>query len=116
MYGASTATERSRLGGASTMNPCPWSSDATAFQLDASAQAPWTRTIVGFGMWFPRGCSGRDAARATLLVVPLGQPERGAAQPPPSSASASAMRQALAIVVTQGFTLPLVGRREASAT
>ena len=50
MYGASIAAPRSRFGGVSTVKPWLCSSVATAFQLDPSAQAPWTRTIVGFGM------------------------------------------------------------------
>src|SRR6478752_4395494 len=48
MYGASIATDRSRLVGARTVKPWLCSSVATAFQLEASAHAPWTRTIVGF--------------------------------------------------------------------
>jgi hypothetical protein len=39
--------------GTSNAEPEPpriWSSVDTAFQLDPSAQAPWTRTIVGFGV------------------------------------------------------------------
>ena len=44
------AAPRSRFGGAKTVKSWLRSSDATAFQLDPSAQAPWTRTIVGFGM------------------------------------------------------------------
>src|SRR4051794_24726803 len=47
MYGASIGTDRRRLGGASTAYPSLCSAEATAFQLEASAQAPWTRTIVG---------------------------------------------------------------------
>ena len=58
-YGASVATPRSRFGGVRTVNPWPCSSDETAFQLEPSAQAPWTSTIVGFGMWRPFAGSGR---------------------------------------------------------
>ena len=39
-----------RLGGVRTVKPWLWSSTETAFQLDPSAQAPWTRTMVGFDM------------------------------------------------------------------
>ena len=63
MYGASIATPRSRFGGASTVKPWLCSSVATAFQLDASAQAPWTRTIVGFGICF--------SLRLSELAVPI---------------------------------------------
>ena len=49
-YSASDATPCSRFGGARTVKPWPCRSVATAFQLDASAHAPWTRTIVGFGI------------------------------------------------------------------
>src|SRR5262245_22645202 len=31
--------------------PCRSSRDVTAFQLDESAKAPWTRTTVGFGVF-----------------------------------------------------------------
>src|SRR5215813_1780766 len=47
MYAASPVTPRSRLGGTRTVKPRPCKSDVTAFQLAPSAQAPWTRTIVG---------------------------------------------------------------------
>jgi hypothetical protein len=50
MYAPSVATPRSRFGGAKTVKPWFCSSDATEFQLDPSAHAPCTRTIVGFGM------------------------------------------------------------------
>jgi hypothetical protein len=50
MYGASVLTARRRFGGARTVKSWLCSSAATAFQLDASAHAPWTRTIVGFGV------------------------------------------------------------------
>jgi hypothetical protein len=64
MYGASIATARSRFGGASTVKPWLWSSDATAFQLDASAHAPWTRTMVGFGTELSsRSFQGRQGRR-----------------------------------------------------
>src|SRR3984957_19306535 len=53
-YGASIATARSRLGGVSTVKPWLCNSDATAFQLEPSAHAPWTRTIVGFGIFVSR--------------------------------------------------------------
>ena len=62
MYGASIGTARSRFGGASTVKPWLWSSDATAFQLDASAHAPWTRTMVGFGMDSPVMVAGASSA------------------------------------------------------
>jgi hypothetical protein len=53
MYAASPATPRSRFGGAKTVKPRPRRPVATAFQLDASAQAPWTRTMVGCGILNP---------------------------------------------------------------
>ena len=48
--GGIDATPRSRFGGVRTVNPWPCSSVDTAFQLEPSAHAPWTRTMVGFGM------------------------------------------------------------------
>ena len=42
-------TPRSRFGGVNTGKPWLRSADATAFQLDPSAHAPCTNTIVGFG-------------------------------------------------------------------
>jgi hypothetical protein len=56
-YAASAATPRSRFGGARTVKSWLCSPAATAFQLDASAHAPWTRTIVGFGSLPPVGPS-----------------------------------------------------------
>src|ERR1700750_2570445 len=81
MYGASIATARSRFVGARTVNPWPWSSDATAFQLDASAQAPWTRTMVGFGIWCLLqvagfGSAGRPYRRPSSLRAPPFTPSR----------------------------------------
>src|SRR5215510_13930501 len=48
-YAASPDRDRSGLGIARTTYPSSWSREATLLQLDASAQAPCTRTIVGFG-------------------------------------------------------------------
>jgi hypothetical protein len=47
MYAASAATPRSGLGGAATFGPPPSSSAMTPAQLELSAQAPWTKTMVG---------------------------------------------------------------------
>ena len=38
---------RSGFGGAVTVRPFACSRSITPFQLDASAKAPWTRTMVG---------------------------------------------------------------------
>src|SRR4029453_19365083 len=53
IYGASIETPRNRLVGARTVKSSLWRGDVTAFQLEASAHAPWTRTIVGLGMFLP---------------------------------------------------------------
>src|SRR6188472_3441257 len=66
MYGASTETERSRFGGARTVKPWLWSSVATGFQLDASAHAPWTRTMVGCGMESPVMVAHASRSRRSL--------------------------------------------------
>src|SRR6476659_3228668 len=46
-YGASVVTPRRRFGGVRTVKPWPCSSAETAFQLEPSAQAPWTSTMLG---------------------------------------------------------------------
>src|SRR4051794_33858514 len=63
MYAESVATPRSRFGGPKTVKPWLCSSDATAFQLDASAHAPCTRTIVGLGMSVSLASSERGCVR-----------------------------------------------------
>src|ERR1700733_10659719 len=79
-YGASIATARSRLGGVSTVKPWLRSSEATAFQLEPSAHAPWTRTIVGFGMsvsrweWSSSVCGPRLLSDAYPLVISVTEP------------------------------------------
>ena len=47
MTAASAATPRSVFGSATTEWPAAWRRWITPVQLEASAQAPWTRTIVG---------------------------------------------------------------------
>jgi hypothetical protein len=49
-YGASVVTPRRRFGGVRTVKPWPCSSVETPFQLEPSAQAPCTSTIVGFAI------------------------------------------------------------------
>src|SRR5690242_19140994 len=102
MYGASIATARRRFGGARTVNPWLCSPVATAFQLDASAQAPWTRTMVGFGICSPlrlsefggadppyrRGCAGRPSA----CGAPFGRPTRRQHPPRAACLGAAALR------------------------
>src|SRR6478736_5023605 len=58
MTAASAPTPRSVFGRATTVRPLAWSRVMTPVQLDASAQAPWTRTIVGVsGIWqHPKPC------------------------------------------------------------
>src|SRR3954470_5814421 len=63
MYAESVATPRSRFGGPKTVKPWLCSSDATAFQLDASAHAPCTRTTVGLGMSVSLASSERGCVR-----------------------------------------------------
>src|SRR4051794_41111878 len=47
-YATSLSSERSGIAGASTRYPSFCRRSITWLQLDASAQAPWTSTTVGF--------------------------------------------------------------------
>jgi hypothetical protein len=60
MYAASIETPRNRFVGANTVKSSFCRCDTTAFQLEASAHAPWTRTIVGLGMSYSIGSSEHD--------------------------------------------------------
>src|SRR6476620_10089108 len=69
MYGASIETPRNRLVGARTVKSSRCRGDMTAFQLEASAHAPWTRTIVGLGMCLPyRPSDHEDTAKIAWLT------------------------------------------------
>ena len=50
MYGGVGRHPAQQVRRGKTVKPWLCSSEATAFQLDPSAHAPWTRTIVGFGI------------------------------------------------------------------
>src|SRR5215468_10529839 len=60
---ASKATPRNGFGGASTVWPAFSSSRITPPNPDASAKAPWTRTIVGPGMGFSSRLERRPQRR-----------------------------------------------------
>jgi hypothetical protein len=76
MYGASIETPRNRFVGANTVKSSFCRCDATAFQLEASAHAPWTRTIVGLGISYSIGSSEHDdhsedrAVESILSLIP----------------------------------------------
>src|SRR5215475_6481041 len=84
MYGASIETPRNRFVGANTVKASLCRCEATAFQLEASAHAPWTRTIVGLGMSYSirssdHGGHGEDRVvdRIVSVVPPKGHhPQR----------------------------------------
>src|SRR3954452_8205480 len=71
MYAESAAIPRSGFAGAVTGTPLACSRSITPFQLDASANAPWTSTTVG-----------RLGLVVSDMLAPLGSsaqwPERGA--------------------------------------
>src|SRR4051812_34204927 len=58
---------RSGFGGATTVQPCRCSRSTTPFQLEASAKAPCTRTMVGWVLVDREGCTeasmGEDSDR-----------------------------------------------------
>ena len=88
-YAASPATPCNRFGGVSTVKPWACSSVDTAFQLEPSAQAPWTRTIVGFGMASsiarrPTGCSTPTLYRRQEWPAPLRATSRSASTRDPT--------------------------------
>src|SRR6187402_2434221 len=64
---ASAFTLRSSLGAATTVYPslCNW--PITPFQLDESAKAPWTRTMVGFSAAKAAGLMAMAANRAVRI-------------------------------------------------
>ncbi len=52
-YAESWEMPRKGLGGAVTWMPAAWSRSMTPFQLDESANAPWTRTAVSAALRLP---------------------------------------------------------------
>src|SRR4051795_8959852 len=60
---------RSGLGGATTVQPFRWRRSTTPFQLEASAKAPCTRTIVGEVVVDSDGCTGASMGKAPIQGV-----------------------------------------------
>ena len=74
-----SVSPRAGSGGPMTVKSWLCSSDATAFQLKPSAHAPWTRTMVGFGM----SVSPDDVCRARSVrnSLQLASARQGSARP-----------------------------------
>src|SRR3954453_6218161 len=60
---------RSGLGGATTVQPSRWRRSTTPFQLEASAKAPCTRTIVGEVVVDSDGCTEESMGKAPIQGV-----------------------------------------------
>src|SRR6476646_8976606 len=92
MYGASIETPRNRLVGARTVKSSRCRGDMTAFQLEASAHAPWTRTIVGLGMCLPYRASDHEDGE-DRVVDTIGSDQQRPARPMQPIAMNSHRRQ-----------------------
>src|SRR5437763_978699 len=78
-YSASPASDRRGLAGAITGKPARWSRSTTPFHPDESAQAPWTSTMVGFGVGVGAGVGHGDLlGRCGLLELAGGAADPGA--------------------------------------
>src|SRR5215469_3269608 len=77
---------------ARTSKPAAWSAATSPLQLEASAQAPWTRTTVGFACPGARQVVSRctSANSAAALEAARGLAEASLAEIPANAAAATA--------------------------
>lgn len=76
-YAESSARSRRGFAGAMTGKPAFWRRAMVAFQPEASAKTPWTRTTVGFGPEPVRG-----VAEAVVAAAPVSVNVPAASSPP----------------------------------